>query len=70
MRLRWGVDTSFAGDDKIVQEVWSEVDDVRQTIIRQVINMQEAQLRQALIGLGWTPPGGTGASARSASRKG
>lgn len=35
----------------------SEVTDLAGKIRKMVINTQEAQIRQALIDLGWTPPG-------------
>ena len=32
------------------------IEDVRQTIVRLVIDTKEQQIREALIHLGWTPP--------------
>lgn len=49
--------TSLIGD-VIVQEVSQDdpFTDKRDVLARSVINTQEAQLREALIVLGWTPP--------------
>jgi predicted phage-related endonuclease len=53
--IGYTVNTAISGD-KIVQEVVSVVNDVRETVIRQVIDLQDQGVRDALTGLGWMPP--------------
>ena len=48
--------TARRQDGTIVQEVYSERDDVRELILRQVMATQDEEIRKALIALGWTPP--------------
>lgn len=43
-------------NDTIHQEVFSEFNGIRQLLLRQVVDTEEAQFREALIRLGWTPP--------------
>lgn len=45
-------------DGKVEQEMFSIRDGVREKILRQVLDTQEQQIKEALITLGWTPPGG------------
>lgn len=47
--------------DSILQHTYFDVEDrdlnsVQNTLCRQVINLQEQGVREALIKLGWTPP--------------
>lgn len=49
------VRTNVVGTE-IHQEVWSSFDRQRELVYKSVINTAEIQTRQALIGLGWTPP--------------
>lgn len=50
--------STWAEGSKIVQEtvVDSEVDGIRNTIIRRVVETEDARVREVLVGLGWTPP--------------
>lgn len=48
--------TMPSSDGKIVQEVFSVTNNVRERIMLDVIDTKEHQVRQALIALGWTPP--------------
>lgn len=50
------VKTTPYADGVIGQEVYDEIDGIRQYIMRRIINTQEQQVRDALIALGWTPP--------------
>lgn len=47
------VKTTPYPDGRIVQEI---TNDLAHELVRQVIDTQEAHIRQALIQLGWTPP--------------
>lgn len=53
--LRYEVGTQVFGD-QIHQEVWSVFGDVRAQIYKSVMNTADAQVRKALIDMGWTPP--------------
>ena len=49
--------TTPSSDGVITQELVAlGPGDVRQTIMRQVMDTSEQQIRDALIALGWTPP--------------
>lgn len=51
------VKTSFTADGIIATQVLDDRDrDIRLNIATQVINTRDAQVREALIKLGWTPP--------------
>jgi hypothetical protein len=50
------VKTSWHDGGIIDQTFYSEVDGVRSQIMRQVMDTGEAQVRDALIALGWSPP--------------
>lgn len=50
------VTTPFA-DGRISQEVFSVVDGERERIAARLMHTQDQQIREALIALGWTPPG-------------
>lgn len=49
--LTIGVHTDILGGDVIESSL-----DIMGTIYRTVLRTQEAQIREALVGLGWTPP--------------
>jgi hypothetical protein len=49
------VKTDVVGTE-IHQEVWSSFELHRELVYKSVINTAETQIREALIGLGWTPP--------------
>jgi hypothetical protein len=65
--LHYEVDTQIF-DDQIHQEVWSVFGDVRAQVYKAVMNTAEAQTRQALISLGWTPPATTQQGSKDANR--
>ena len=48
--------TTPQADGKIVQEAYGVFNDIREQMIRRVMDTQEYQIREALIALGWTPP--------------
>lgn len=51
------IDTATSGDI-ITQDIYgSGADDVREHLSRKMLDTSEAQVRVALMGLGWTPPG-------------
>ncbi|MDH0639081.1 hypothetical protein N5D52_19275 [Pseudomonas sp. GD03860] len=51
------VKTSYSPDGMIATQVIDDRDrDIRLNIAIQVINTRDAQVREALIKLGWTPP--------------
>lgn len=52
------IQTSITVDEHIVQEVFDSEwrKDPTRLILRQVIDTKEAQIREALVRLGWTPP--------------
>lgn len=52
MQLRYRVDTQVTKDDLIVQELFNG----QQMLSRWIMNTRDAQIREALITLGWTPP--------------
>lgn len=43
-------------DNTVMQDIYSEFDGVRERMFSSVIDTREAQIRAALIKLGWTPP--------------
>jgi hypothetical protein len=59
--MQYEIVTQLLADDRIAQDV-NVVNDtlppIHETIIREVFNIREQQLREALIKLGWTPPTG------------
>lgn len=57
MNAGYEYDVRTTPDGKIVREV-TEVEplNIRRQIIFQIIDVMEAQTRQALVKLGWTPP--------------
>lgn len=56
MEQGFQVVTTHTPDGKIVQELWSVHNYIREQINRSVMDTQEQQIREALIELGWTPP--------------
>lgn len=52
---RFVLSTEF-DDDQIVQKLDFIVNDTRAQIYRQVAQLADAAVREALIQLGWTPP--------------
>ncbi len=66
MNTRYTVQTSITPAGNIVQETTAHEpgladlrDQIVQRVSRQVIDLQDAAIRDALIALGWTPPGQT-----------
>jgi hypothetical protein len=53
--MKFSVETRFS-PDHIEQETFTVFEGVRQTIAREVIQLKDDGVRQALIKLGWTPP--------------
>ena len=53
--MRYLVETEIRGDE-IHHVVAHEFEQVRTELTRQIIATGDAQVRQALIALGWTPP--------------
>lgn len=51
-RFDYNIDTCFNEDGVITQQVRNH----SQELWRLIINTKEAQIRDALIALGWTPP--------------
>jgi hypothetical protein len=56
MNASYEVSTSYSPSGQIEQTVDLVFDGVRETIMRQVMNTKEQQVKDALIALGWTPP--------------
>lgn len=51
------IKTTPYADGSIVEEIFdASIDGPREALMRRVINTSEAQVREALIQLGWTPP--------------
>ena len=50
------VETAICEDGLISQDTIYVANGIREQIMQQVINTKDAQIRQALIDLGWTPP--------------
>lgn len=55
MKYKVSTGTDMAG--RIVQDTTSGAAGVAQQVCRRVIDVQEQQIRDTLISLGWTPPG-------------
>ena len=65
--MKYEVTTKSLGNGRIVtavDHVASDVfmNNVRTTIIRQILDTQDQQVRDALIQIGWTPPGNSAAA--------
>ena len=56
MEMGFEVTTKIIADDKILLEVHSTLNGIRDDVMRRVMDTQEQQIRDALIALGWTPP--------------
>lgn len=56
MKHGFEVVTTPTVDGKIVQELYSVEHDIREQVMRRVMDTQEQHIRDALIALGWTPP--------------
>ena len=56
MESGFEVTTKIIADDKILLEVHSTLNGIRDDVMRRVMDTQEQQIRDALIQLGWTPP--------------
>lgn len=56
MEYGFEIVTTATEDGKITQELYSVTPDLREQVIRRVMDTQEQQIREALIALGWTPP--------------
>lgn len=54
--IGYKLDTVITPEGDIASTIFNECMGVKEEIIRQVIKMQDEQVRQALIKLGWTPP--------------
>lgn len=48
--------TTVTDHGLIVQDMTNHLDGIRDSLVRQVIDTKEDQIRTALIKLGWTPP--------------
>ena len=55
--MKIDVQTQATSDGLITQEISTELGNVHDVLVRQVISTQDAQVREALIKLGWVPPG-------------
>lgn len=53
--MKFKINTKVFPDGRIEQELV----DLQGRIAREVMDTKDQQVRQALISLGWTPPGGT-----------
>lgn len=42
--------------DLIVQEITYDYENIRELVLRTIIDTQDEQIKEALIKLGWTPP--------------
>lgn len=56
--ISYHVNTFVMDDGNIMPEIHSELRDKITTVSRQMIMVQDEQVKQALIKLGWTPPKG------------
>ena len=56
MEMGFEVTTKIIADDKILLEIHSTLNGIRDDVMRRVMDTQEQQIRDALIQLGWTPP--------------
>jgi len=56
MDIHYEVHTHSSAEGKIVQDITLVHAGVRELISRRVVDTSEAQVRAALIQLGWTPP--------------
>ncbi|MER0203259.1 MAG: hypothetical protein DU480_05245 [Nitrosomonas sp.] len=56
MKNGYEIITTPRADGTIVQETIDIENDVRRTVAYEIIDTRDAQIRKALIALGWTPP--------------
>jgi len=47
---------TYVDNGVIVQDTYSDIEGVRQRIMREMADTKDAQIRQVLINMGWTPP--------------
>lgn len=58
-KMKFNISTTIFDDGKIVQEILlKERNDVAEVLKQVIIDTREAQIREALISLGWIPPKG------------
>ena len=57
--MKYDIEARAHKDGSIEQTIVAQHDNIRTEILRQVIHTQDEQVRAALIGLGWSPPGRT-----------
>lgn len=59
--MNFTINTTPRPDGSIAQEVISDcgLNGMKETLFRQVIQTQDAEIEKALIAMGWTPPGKT-----------
>jgi hypothetical protein len=59
--LIYKLSTSYDADGKIMQELATQtkLSDLCQNMVRWTLDTREAEVKKALIALGWTPPGDT-----------
>ena len=50
------IDTESLHDGRIFQTIRTDLKGIEEIIMQTVIHTREEQTKQALIGLGWTPP--------------
>lgn len=55
--MKYTVKTTPMIDGRILQEVDLEAQNIVKNIMRDVLDTKEQQIKEALIKLGWTPPG-------------
>lgn len=53
---KFTIKTTPFEDGRIAQDIFLEKDDLTQRIAAFLVDTREAQIREALIQLGWTPP--------------
>lgn len=58
--VSYRVNTTLLDNGQIVQETERVQGGAHETVMRQVMDTYDEQIRQALIALGWTPPIGGG----------
>lgn len=56
MENGYEVKTTIFGDGKILQTIEKAAFGTKTEVLRNVLDTMDAQLRQGLIDLGWTPP--------------
>ena len=56
MDQKLNIVTTPIADGTIKQELFIEVDGVRESIMRSILDTRDVQIKKALVALGWTPP--------------